>query len=85
MDNLKATKAVTKLIVGLGASKITHTIIKNNVQPTTVIDKITVAAASVVLGSMVATRSQEHTEKKIDEFVASWNEFKETERVTIKP
>lgn len=71
MTKLELTKAVVGLAVGSGASKIIHSIIKNNVQPSGVIDQITLVAGSIVLGSIAADASKKHSDIKIEE-IADW-------------
>lgn len=70
MQKVQLLKAVTNAIVGIGTAKIVNAIIKNNVQPETVTDKVTVATSSFVLGAMVADISSRYTNAKIDAAVA---------------
>ena len=79
MDNLELTKTCVNFVVGLGTSKIVHTIIKNNVQPDTIIDTVSVGVGSLVLGSMVADVSKRYTSVKIDRAVAWWKTNTKTE------
>ena len=67
MLNLNTIKLVTSTIVGLGATKIVTTIIKNNVDPQTTVDIVTVTAGSFVIGGMVADASKQYTDKTIDQ------------------
>jgi hypothetical protein len=73
MTKIEVTKNVVSFVVGIGTSQIVKTVIKNNVQPENLIEKITVTAGAVVLGSMVADASRKYTDDKIDELVAWWN------------
>lgn len=67
MNKLEVTKKVASVIVGLGTSKVTSDIIRNNAQPRHLIDQISIFAASLVVGSMAAEKTQEHTGVMIDE------------------
>uniref|UniRef100_A0AAU8GPN8 Holin n=1 Tax=Gordonia phage Petito TaxID=3158876 RepID=A0AAU8GPN8_9CAUD len=66
MLNLNTIKLVTSTIVGLGTTKIVTTIIKNNVDPQTAVDAVTITAGSFVIGGMVADASKQYTDKTID-------------------
>lgn len=66
MLNLNTIKLVTSTIVGLGVTKIVTTTIKNNVNPETVVDTITITAGSFVIGGMVADASKKYTDETID-------------------
>lgn len=70
MNKLQIAKTVTSTIVGVGTAKIINTIIKNNVAPETVTDKVTVTAGTFILGGMVADISKRYTDAKIDEIAA---------------
>ena len=73
MNKLQAFKFATRLIVGAGTTTISNSIIKNNVQPSNVIEQISVAVSSVVIGSMASEATKSHTERQIDAFVEAWN------------
>jgi len=78
MNRIAAVKLLTGLIVGSGASKIVKTIIENNVDisiaikntPLKVVEKVSVAAGTLVIGAMAADVSRRYTDAKIDEAVA---------------
>lgn len=76
MNKIEIVKKVTTIVVGLGASKISATIIKNNVATENVIDKVTVTAGSVVIGMMVSDVTKKYTSDKIDELADSLREAK---------
>lgn len=76
MNKLEIVKKTTSIIVGLGTSKVAGDIIRNNAAPRHMIDKITIGAASVVVGSMAATATQKHTEVMIDEAVEAFQKIK---------
>ena len=61
-------KAVTT-VVGIGTAQIVDRIIKNNVHATTLPEKVTVKAASLAIGGLVAEQSQQYTDRQIDEIV----------------
>ncbi|QPL14703.1 hypothetical protein SEA_SCHWARTZ33_58 [Gordonia phage Schwartz33] len=66
MLNLNTIKLITSTIVGLGTTKIVTTIIKNNVNPETIVDTVTITAGSFVIGGMVADASKKYTDETID-------------------
>lgn len=72
MNKIDLTKTIVSTVVGAGSSKIVHTIIRNNVDPQTAVDSVTVAAGSLVLGSMVADATKKYTDDKIDALVSWW-------------
>lgn len=73
MTKLEITKTVAKTIVGIGASKIAHSIIKNNVSPDGITDQVTIGAGSFVVGMIVSDVTAKYTETKIDEIAAWYN------------
>lgn len=72
MNKIDLTKTIVSTIVGAGSSKIVHTIIRNNVDPQTAVDTVTVAAGSLVLGSMVSDATKKYTDAKIDAAIVWW-------------
>lgn len=76
MNKLEIAKKAVTIVIGLGASKISASIIKNNVPTETVIEKVTVTSAAIVIGMMASESTKKFTETKIDEIVASVSEFK---------
>lgn len=73
MTKLSAFKIAARLIVGAGTTTISNSIIKNNVQPSNMIEQISVAVSSVVIGSMASEATKSHTDAQIDAFVELWN------------
>ena len=73
MNKIKAFKLAARVIVGAGTTTISNSIIQNNVQPSNPWQTITVAAASVVIGSMAAEAARTHTDAQIDSIVDAWN------------
>lgn len=74
MNKIDLAKKVVSTIVGMGTTKIVHQTIKNNTNPENVADTVTIAVASVAIGSMVVDATRAYTDQKIDEAVAWWNE-----------
>ena len=68
-----AKKAIT-FIVGMGTTKIASDIIKNNVDPQNVAEKVTVFAGGMVIGSMAADATKEYTGAKVDEMISWWRQ-----------
>jgi hypothetical protein len=81
MNRIKILKGVVNLVVGTGVSKITHSILKNNVEPETVTDKVAVAAGTTVITGMAVNASKTYTDAKIDEYIASFKEYKEKKKI----
>lgn len=71
---LAITKKAVSFVVGAGTSQIVKGIIVNNTSPEKVTDKVAIATASVVIGSMVADATSKYTDAKLDEFTNWWNE-----------
>lgn len=76
MKKIDIAKNVTSTIVGMGTTRVVNGIISNNVPTETAIDKISVAASSVVVGSMATAATKAHTGKMIDELVEAFNSVK---------
>lgn len=76
MNKIETFKLVARLIVGAGTTTVSNSIIKNNVQPSNVIEQISTAVASVVIGSMASEATKSHTDAKIDAVVEAWNKSK---------
>jgi large-conductance mechanosensitive channel len=74
MNKLAIAKMAVSAIVGAGTTKIVTAIVKNNIQPDKLIDKVTVVSGAFVLGSMAADASKKYTDAKIDEAVNWFNE-----------
>ena len=64
-----AVKFAVSGIVGIGTTKIVRTIIDNNIEPETTKDKVTVGAASIVVGMAAADYTKSYTDTTIDEIV----------------
>lgn len=73
MDKFDVAKRVLGLLAQLGAGKITHTIIKNNVDVDKPADKVTVAVGSYALGGVVARAARNQIGEQVDEVRAAYN------------
>jgi hypothetical protein len=70
-------KFVAGSFVGAGVSKIVHDVIAQNTTPEKAIEKITVGAASVVIGMMAKDAAKEYVSTKIDRYAETWNNIKQ--------
>ena len=77
MKALEITKFAASAVVGAGTSKIVHSIIKNNTHAKTLLDTISLVAASYVIGSMAADATKKYLDEKIDAAVAWYHSVKE--------
>lgn len=66
---LRVVKFVASGVVGLGTSKVVSGIIKNHVTPETLIDKVTITAASWVISGIATTATKKYSDETIDEGV----------------
>lgn len=82
MNKLDGFKLVARIVVGAGTTTVSNSIIRNNVQPSNVIEQISTAVASVVIGSMASEATKSHTDAKIDDFVAVWNNTRKSTEST---
>lgn len=64
---LSAVKFVASSLVGVGTGKIVSGIIKNNVTPETLLDKVTVLGAAWVIGGMATKATKTFTDETIDD------------------
>lgn len=64
---LNVTKLAVSAVVGSGTSKIVAAIIKNNVSPEKLTDKVAIAGATFAFGAMAAAKTKEFTDAQIDE------------------
>lgn len=74
MNKLNAFKLVTRIVVGAGTTTISNSIIRNNVEPSNMIEQVSTAVASVVIGSMASEATRQHTDTQIDNLVKAWND-----------
>ena len=79
MTKLQLVKTATSFIVGAGTTKIVSGIIQNNVSPANAADKVAIAGAAFVIGSMAADATRRYTDSAIDEVVNAYqNAVKKT-------
>jgi hypothetical protein len=76
MTKIELTKQAATLVVGAGTTRIVTQVIKNNTNPQTVTDKVTMVAGAVVIGRMAADATEKYTSAKIDSAAAKWKQFK---------
>lgn len=72
MNKIATIKVVARVVVGIGTTTISNSIIKNNVEPANLIQQISVGAASLVIGSMASEAAKSHTDAQIDGLVDAW-------------
>lgn len=82
MTKLEGFKLVARIVVGAGTTTVSNSIIRNNVEPSNVIEQISTAVASVVIGSMASEATKSHTDAKIDDLVAAWNNARKSTEST---
>jgi hypothetical protein len=66
MNNLDLAKHVASTVVAFGTSTIVGAVIRNNVQPATTFQKVSIPAASFVIGSIASDLTKNYTNEKID-------------------
>jgi hypothetical protein len=66
---LKTVKTITRIVVGFGATSITSQIVRNNVVPGSLFQKITITAAMIAAGGLLGETLGTYTDDKIDEIV----------------
>lgn len=64
---LSAVKLVVSGIVGVGTGKIVSGIVKDHVNPETLIDKVAIVAATWTLSGVVTNQTKKYTNDMIDE------------------
>jgi 4-hydroxybenzoate polyprenyltransferase len=73
---LSLVKSTTTFIVGAGTTAIVKGIIENNTDPETAKDKVAIATAGFVIGSMAAQATKDYTDRSIDELVSTYHQLK---------
>ncbi len=73
MTKTDIAKKAVSLVIGSGTAKIVGGIIRNNTDPETITDTVTIAAAQVTIGMMVADAASRYTDEKIDELLSWYN------------
>lgn len=74
-DKLGVAKFIVSGVVGIGTGKIVSSIIKSHVTPTTLVDKVTIAAASWVIGGIATERAKAYVDDTIDYVVQNADNF----------
>lgn len=70
----RITKIIASAIVGVGTTKLVSQIIANNIdEPEKTTDKVQIAVASAVVGTMAVEQTKSWTNTKIDLFFDRWN------------
>lgn len=72
MDKLTIAKAIATGIVGIGTNTIVKSIVKNNVEPENVRQKIYIGSALFVISGMAAEATKSYTDVRIDSLVELW-------------
>lgn len=79
MTKREMTKKIVGSVVGYGSGVIVYAIIRNNVPADIRIDrKISAAAASFVLGGLVAERAERYSNRIIDDFFNQFDKAKKS-------
>lgn len=70
----RITKIIASAIVGVGTTKLVSQIINNNIDsPEKLADKVEIAVASAVVGTMAVEQTKSWTNTKIDLFFDRWD------------
>ena len=81
---LSAVKFVVSGVVGIGAGKIAKSIIVNNMNAETLIDKVTTVAGAWAIGGMVAGAAKDYTDETIDETYAFTDKVMDAMKIRTK-
>jgi 4-hydroxybenzoate polyprenyltransferase len=76
LNPLSIVKGTTTFVVGAGTTAIVKGIIENNTDPEAARDKVAIAAAGFVIGSMAANATKDYTDRSIDEIVETYHQLK---------
>ena len=79
MDKTKLAKEAAGFVIGGCTAKIIKDLIKNNVTPDSVTDKVALIVATFALGAMAREATKEWTDAQIDKIIAQWQEAKAKE------
>lgn len=82
-DRVKTTKTIARFVTGLSASYVIGNIIKNNVAPTTKIQKIEVVIGTIVIGGVVINATDKYVDDMIDKIVNSFREMDQATQPTV--
>lgn len=67
ITKLGVAKFIASGIVGLGTGKIVRDIIKENVTPKTLVDKVAIAAATWAIAGIATKQAKKHTDEWVDD------------------
>lgn len=76
MTKTDFVKTAIAFVVGAGTNKIVKAIIKNNISPEKVTDKVAIECAAFVLSGIAASACKKYTDEMIDDMIAKWQEMK---------
>ena len=76
MSKAVAIKTAVRIAASWSAYSVTSQVIRNNFVAMTTIQKIEVAVASVVLGSLVGDAAEEHAAELFDNLAQAWDKAK---------
>jgi len=76
MDKIAIVKKVVKYVVAAGTAKIVNDFIKNNVDTSSTLNKVTVTTASVAIGGAVGEITGNYTDKQIDDLIEAFQSMK---------
>lgn len=83
---LSAVKFVVSGVVGIGTGKIVSAVVKDHVNPETLIDKISMAGATWAMGGVAAQATKKFTNEAIDDIykgvTETWAELKLKSKLT---
>ena len=74
MEYIPIVKKAVTFVVGAGVKTIVTAIVKNNVEPDNLAQKVTVAAGTIVVAGMVADATSTYTDAQIDKIVTFYDE-----------
>lgn len=74
MDKIAVTKTVAKHVVAWSTSFAVGAIVRNNVTPKNILQKVEVEVAAIVIGYMVAEQAEKTVSNMIDKAVVAWKQ-----------
>lgn len=77
MTKTQIAKTTIGLAVQMGAGKIVHSIIRNNVAPENALDQITLFAGSYAIGGMVAEQARAYSDRAVDQVVDAFQQIRD--------
>lgn len=73
MMKFETTKKIANITVGYGTGAIVGQVIRSNTNPRNVVDHVSIFAASMVMGQMLADKTQAYTDEKMDDLHRWYN------------